>query len=324
MKSSNQKILITGGSGFIGTNAVEWFSSKGYSVLNIDIAPPKHNSHVQYWQEVDIREKKQLIRAISDFAPTYVLHLAAKTDLCGKTLDAYSANILGVKNLIEVLNGVSSIERVIFTSSMYVCYPGYRPCNEIDYCPHTLYGESKIEGEKIVRRARHNYEWLIIRPTSIWGPWFGEPYDQFFKLVMGKKYFHLGDKICTKTYGYIDNAIYQIQQLLLAERSLVQEKMFYIGDYAPYNVQEWADEIASICNYRIRTVPYSFFKAMAVFGDLLKMVGIKFPMTSFRLHNMTTDNIQNLEPTKLIIPELPVQRIDGMKATIQWIKSAKS
>jgi nucleoside-diphosphate-sugar epimerase len=184
-----------------------------------------------------------------------------------------------------------------------------------------LYGKSKVEGENIVRNIHHNYEWLIIRPTSIWGPWFGEPYDQFFKIVIGKKYFHLGNRISTKTYGYIDNSIFQIQQLLGADQNLVNGKTFFIGDYVPYNVQEWADEIAAECHYKIKTAPYVLFKIMAVFGDILKMMGIKFPMTSFRLHNMTTDNIQNLESTKLIIPDLPVQRIDGVSATIKWLNN---
>jgi nucleoside-diphosphate-sugar epimerase len=318
---NTQNILITGGSGFIGTNAVEWFSSNKYNVLNIDIAPPKRKPHLQYWQAVDIRDKKQLTRAINDFAPVFVLHLAARTDLRGKTIDEYSSNTLGVKCVIEVLNDVPSIKRVVFTSSMYVCYPGYQPRNETDYSPHTLYGKSKVEGENIVRNIHHNYEWLIIRPTSIWGPWFGEPYDQFFKIVIGKKYFHLGNRISTKTYGYIDNSIFQIQQLLGADQNLVNGKTFFIGDYVPYNVQEWADEIAAECHYKIKTAPYVLFKIMAVFGDILKMMGIKFPMTSFRLHNMTTDNIQNLESTKLIIPDLPVQRIDGVSATIKWLNN---
>ena len=42
------KILITGGSGFIGTTAMEWALSK-YKVVNLDIRPPKILEHQQYW-----------------------------------------------------------------------------------------------------------------------------------------------------------------------------------------------------------------------------------------------------------------------------------
>jgi hypothetical protein len=42
-------------------------------------------------------------------------------------------------------------------------------------------------------------------------------------------------------------------------------------------------------------------------------------MTSFRLHNMTTNNVHNLEPIKSIAPHLPVSRVEGTKVTLDWI-----
>lgn len=52
---------------------------------------------------------------------------------------------------------------------------------------------------------------------------------------------------------------------------------------------------------------------------LFKKIGIAFPMTSFRLHNMTTNNVHNLEPIKSIAPHLPVSRVEGTKVTLDWI-----
>lgn len=54
-------------------------------------------------------------------------------------------------------------------------------------------------------------------------------------------------------------------------------------------------------------------------GGLFKKIGIAFPMTSFRLHNMTTNNVHNLEPIKSIAPHLPVSRVEGTKVTLDWI-----
>ncbi len=39
------RIVITGGSGFIGTNLIELLLTQGYNILNIDIAPPKNFAH---------------------------------------------------------------------------------------------------------------------------------------------------------------------------------------------------------------------------------------------------------------------------------------
>lgn len=50
-----KKILITGGSGFIGTNLIELLSkSKNYEILNVDFQPPKKENHKLYWKNLDI------------------------------------------------------------------------------------------------------------------------------------------------------------------------------------------------------------------------------------------------------------------------------
>lgn len=315
-----KKILITGGSGFIGTNLIEFLRKDGANeLLNIDIVPPKIKKHADVWKNIDLRNKSVLSKVIIDFSPDYIVHLGAKTDLNGKSLKDYDANMKGVSNLLDALEEVHNLKRAIFASSMYVCEPGYMPKDFEDYAPHTLYGKSKVETEKRIKNRNPKYTWSIIRPTSIWGPWFGEPYDKFFHIVLKHMYFHMGSRACKKTYGYVDNAIYQIMSILNADEKDVNKKVFYLGDYEPYDITEWANEIAKLAGIKIPYVPYLCFKIMAWFGDFLKRFGVSFPMTSFRLHNMTTDNIHNLEPIKAVAPNLPVSRIDGTKATLDWI-----
>jgi nucleoside-diphosphate-sugar epimerase len=319
------KILITGGSGFIGTNLVSQILRGNFEdVLNIDIKPPKIESHRRYWIENDIRDNKSLSKIIKSFNPNFVVHLAARTDLNGSNIDDYNSNTIGTSNLIDVLKELKGLEKVIFTSSMYVCYPGYNPKNLNDYSPHTVYGKSKVEMEKIIKTTNPTeYHWCITRPTSIWGPWFGEPYANFFEIVISRKYFHFGKKACTKTYGYVDNTVHQIFSLLLAKPEDIHSKVFYLGDWPAYNISEWADEIAECMGITIYQVPFVFFKIAGYFGDLLKIIGIRFPMTSFRLKNMTTDNIHNLLPIQKIAPNLLVDRHEGTQNTINWIQGSK-
>ena len=177
-----------------------------------------------------------------------------------------------------------------------------------------------METEKRIKKANPTtYTWSIIRPTSIWGPWFGEPYDKFFHIVLKHMYFHMGEKACKKTYGYIDNAIYQIESILRASPEKVNRNIYYLGDYEAYSITDWANEIANIESIKIPHVPYFCFRWMGYVGDCLKKIGIAFPMTSFRLHNMTTDNVHNLDPIKSIAPHLPVSRVEGTKVTLDWI-----
>ena len=319
--TKNEKVLVTGGSGFIGTNLIDLFSSLGKEVLNIDFNKPKKNSHFAYWQNIDITNFIALQNAIQSFNPEFVVHLAARTDLNGKTIINYNTNTVGTQNLIKILNQTPSVKRVIFTSSMLVCKPGYIPNHQTDYAPSTVYGESKVLMEKIIRESSHNYDWTIVRPTSIWGPWFGEPYRNFFDMVINKKYFHIGNKSYTKTYGYVENLFYQIDAILNTPTNKIHGKVFYLGDYEPTNIKIWANEIAKELDISIKTVPFQLIKFAALSGDILKYLGIKFPMTSFRLKNMTTNNVVDLSNIKEIAPDLPFGRVEGIKKTLKWLKN---
>ena len=313
------KVLITGGSGFIGTNLLLFFKEK-YEILNIDIRESNLTELQKYTSIVDITNYENFRNVVIGFSPDYIIHLAARTDLNGKFIYDYSANTVGVSNLMKIIHELPKLKKLIVTSSMLVCHTGYYPKNQFDYAPNTLYGESKVETEKIVWDNKPQCDWVIIRPTSIWGPWFGVPYRNFFDMVISRKYFHIGRKSCTKTYGYVGNAVYQIEQILFHETLNEDQKVFYIGDNPPTNIEIWANEIATELNFDIKRVPFWMLKIAAYFGDLLKLFNITFPMTSFRLKNMTTDNIIDLSETYNIAPNPPYSRIDGIKATLQWLK----
>lgn len=319
-----RRYLVTGGSGFIGTNVVDFLIKQNDCVvLNIDTNKPKCNEHLPYWKRIDICDKVALTNAIKEFDPTHVLHLAARTDLQGEHVDAYAPNTTGVENLLYSLEGLCNLERVLFTSSMLVCRVGYAPKHEKDYSPSTYYGESKVITEQLIHRYNPIYTWCIIRPTSIWGPWFGVPYANFFKMILAHTYVDMGKHACTKTYGYIENAIYQMMTLLSANKEDIHQKMFYIGDYEPYNISVWAKEIGKEAGVYIPTVPFVLLKVASKFGDLLTKIGLPFPMTSFRLKNMTTDNIVDTTNMQKVAPNLPVSRKEGVVRTLQWLKNSK-
>jgi len=180
-----KKVLVTGGSGFIGTNLVDALLKEGATVLNLDQSKPLKEEHLASWKGVDILDYANLERAILNFDPEVIVHLAAVTDLDGTTDEYYKSNIVGTQNIIEIAKKVKALKRVLYTSSMYVCQPGYIPKNYDDYKPHTVYGESKVKGELMVKAIKDPaYSWVIIRPSSIWGPWFSVPYIIFFEISL--------------------------------------------------------------------------------------------------------------------------------------------
>lgn len=313
------KILITGASGFIGTNLLSSFIGQA-EVLNLDQLPPRDKTQQAYWQAVDICDREQLCQSVLSFNPDYIVHLAARTDLDGVGLDAYRANTVGVENILYAAAHCPNLRKILITSSMLVCHTGYMPTSDVDYCPTTWYGRSKVETENIVRSNRPACDYAILRPTSIWGPWFGIPYRNFFDMVSKRMYFHIGHRSCTKTYGYVGNAVYQIQQILFNDTTQDASKVYYIGDYEPIYIEEWANQIADQLGFRIPRIPYWMIRCAAWVGDVLSLLHIPFPMTSFRLRNMTTDNIVDLSHTRSIAPELPVSRSEAIGITLNWMK----
>lgn len=312
------KIAITGASGFIGTNLLEDLR-KTYDVINIDFNKPKCESHNPYWKNIDITEYLPLKETIEEFCPDYIVHLAARTDLDGKTIEDYSANTIGVENVLKAAATLPNLKKIVITSSMLVCRAGYQPKDQYDYAPSTVYGESKVMTEKIVWKNTPACDWAIVRPTSIWGPYFGVPYRNFFDTVKSRMYFHIGRCSCSKTYGYVENAVYQIKQVLFNNTTDVNNKVFYLGDTPPIFIEEWANQIAGELGFKVKRVPYWLIKCAAWAGDFLGIFGLHFPMTSFRLKNMTTDNIIDLSNTNRIAPNPPIDRITGIKKTLQWL-----
>lgn len=320
------KIIITGGSGFIGTNLVEFFIQNSYQVLNLDILPPRNKNHLNYWHEVDILNFDKLKKEVEEFSPTHIVHLAARTDLNENiNINGYQANILGVENLMNICQNLKSLNRIVVASSMLVCRLGHNPITFDDYSPNNLYGESKVLTEKIVREQA--FDWVIVRPTSIWGPWFGEPYKNFFDLVLKGYYFNIPAKFSsTKTYGFVDNTCKQIHALMLNDRESIIHNYFYLGDLNPINITDWAIRIRKL-NHQVRPLilPKWLLNLVAIFGDIFKSkLGInKFPMNSFRFNNMTNDNIiEDLKRTVEVTKIGEHTNLDEeISITLNWIKN---
>ena len=315
------KLLITGGSGFIGTNAVEWAINRSIVVANIDIKAPRDSSQNAHWVKCDIRDRDIFGDAIFAFKPTHILHLAATTGMDIRDISELDSNTRGVENLISIAKEVKSLKRIIFTSSLLVCRNGYIPESELDYCPPNLYGESKVTGEKLVRLADMDCEWIIVRPTSIWGPWFEHSYKEFFKTIDKNRYMHIGHAEFQKPAAFVGNAVYMMMELLFSESKKVNGETFYLADYPWYSTREWANTITDVLVSKpIRTAPMWFLRIIGFIGDIIKyFLKVDPPLTSFRLNNMLTGGAYPIENTKAICSILPFDLKSAVFQTATWM-----
>lgn len=175
---AQEKILITGASGFIGSFIVEEALAQGMEVW----AAVRGTSSLRYLHddrihtiELNLSDEAQLLGALKSHQFDYVVHAAGATKaLNNETF--FKVNTEGTINLVKALEATSpSLKRLVFMSSLSVFGPiceqlPYREiCEEDTPQPNTAYGKSKIEAEKWLRKNA-KVPFTILRPTGVYGP----------------------------------------------------------------------------------------------------------------------------------------------------------
>lgn len=163
-KGMPQRVLVTGGAGYIGSHTVVELLTGGYEVFVIDNfcnsrqivldrvsaiagqAVPRH--------ELDIRDKLALRRVFKEFRPDAVIHFAglkAVGESVKAPLDYYDVNLNGTVCLLQAME-TAGCGRIVFSSSATVYgEPRYLPIDEKHPCaPTSPYGRTKWMAEKIL------------------------------------------------------------------------------------------------------------------------------------------------------------------------------
>src|SRR4030095_8561702 len=95
-------------------------------------------------------------------------------------------------------------------------------------------------------------------------------------------YVHPGGTKVVRSYGYVKNVAWQMMKICEAEPSRVHGRVYYVGDQ-PIDLIHWVNGFSLRQTGRqVRVVPASLIRLLALCGDGLARVGIKFPITSSR------------------------------------------
>jgi nucleoside-diphosphate-sugar epimerase len=165
-----QKVLITGGAGFLGINLVRHLMARGYEISSLDIEKFDYPERDRIETiKGDIRDKALVNRAMEGV--DLVVHTAAALPLYSPE-DIYTTDVEGTRNVLEAAQR-HGVERVVHVSSTAVYgIPDHHPLYETDKLEGVgPYGQAKIQAEMICLEYRARGMVVpIIRPKSFVGP----------------------------------------------------------------------------------------------------------------------------------------------------------
>ncbi|HVN85510.1 MAG TPA: NAD-dependent epimerase/dehydratase family protein [Candidatus Binatia bacterium] len=148
------KVLVTGSSGLIGSEAVLWFDGQGHRVLGVDnnmradffgpkgdtswrLARLRESTRRFDHSAADIRDRAAMFRLWEDFRPDLIIHCAAQPshDLAAtRPLDDFDVNAVGTVNLLEATRRFTpeAVFILMSTNKVYGDAPNYLPLVEQD------------------------------------------------------------------------------------------------------------------------------------------------------------------------------------------------
>ncbi len=252
------KIMVVGGSGFIGSWLIESLLARGDEVVNVDIAFKKETdslrdkaaSSLYSVAKCDITNADYLTKVVSDSAPRAVVHLAALTGVraCDtKPREAFDVNTYGTFNVAHSCAAVGA--KLIFASSreVYGETTGGKTFEDDGTVPNNIYGITKLLAEEIIRRiaTKMKLRYTILRFTNVYGPG-GDKYgiQVLIKKVLSqeKPQLYGGDQ--TMNFLYVNDTVNAIMTCL--ENRLADGQTFNAGSESNTTIEDALHRIAKL------------------------------------------------------------------------------
>ena len=226
------KALLTGASGFIGSNLRGALLEAGVDVIALRRASspePKEGRSVV----ADYADAEGLTKLVAEEKPDWVFHVAGATK--GVTYEDFQrANVMPTKNLLAaLLEGHTDPKRFVLVSSLTSYGPSRpgKPLRETDpRRPIEHYGKSKLEAEQLLEALGEKLPWTIVRPGGVYGPGDGDYFNLFKEVESGRNVFFGNEKRWFSAI-YVDDCVRATVEAALSDATI--GKGYFLCDGRP-------------------------------------------------------------------------------------------
>lgn len=317
-------ILLTGGSGFIGSHFHRYLDH--HQLVNLDLQEPSFQ-HESALIKGDIRNESDVRRAIQGNNIKTIISLAAKHHDFGiGHAEYFDTNEDGTRIICKVASEFN-IQEIIFYSSVAVY--GIREeisTEEMTPEPDSPYGASKLAGEKVLKEwaaADHNRKVLIIRPTLVFGANNRANMFNLIRQIDSGFYFHLGKAENIKSLAYVENLVKAT--LFLTDQLKSGVTIYNYADEPQLTTFSIASTIAHNLGKKIRwSLPMAVGIALGIpFDFIIKITGKNLPISTSRIKKLSTATHHSAKKlfSKGFVPQYSTQ--EGIEKMVAWYKSQK-
>jgi len=228
------KVLVTGGSGFLGSHVAEQLSAAGHDVVAL-VRKSSNRKFLSTLKNVELAEGSVEDRASIDRAMKDVDAVVHSAGLVKARTEAafFECNTQGTVNLLEAaIAHAPNLKRFVHVSSLEACGPSLdgRPVPLDQERPVTAYGRSKLAAEKEVLARKDKLPVVILRPAAIYGPRDVEILEAF-RAASKRQYPVIGDGKMLGCYTYGPDCARACLQAIDAE--VASGSIYFVDDGEP-------------------------------------------------------------------------------------------
>lgn len=330
------KILITGGSGFLGKYLVKALQEAGYNDLRVFNRRNCEELRQQGIEVIqgDISDYNCVEEAIRDCK--IVFHVAAKAGIWGSYKSYYQANVLGTKNVINACLKCGT-QYLIYTSSPSVVFNGNSLCNvneQVGYGSFSkmcAYAKTKALAEQYVlnTNGQKTLKTVALRPHLIFGEGDNHLIPSLLRAARKGLLAQIGDGKNWVDLSYVEDVA---QAHILAMKALehtgnVAGKAYFISQGDPVQLWPWIENLLQRMNLsKVRVkLPLGLAYCIGAFFEFLyKIFFIRKqpPMTRFVAKELAQSHYFDISAAKMDLHYLP--KFSNEEAFEKLIESLKS